>query len=1162
MDDKENTAPLQLGHVGYNLSLSPVKDARKSRSKSIGPGGLNTTPEAQRAFLDRGLNATVRGILPDKEDAERKAARRKSMANRRVSFAPEATLHTWDVIEYMKDHTTSTQDQDATRNTTPGFTVPDAHDSPSSQLNSDDDVSMSGMSEDSGESASGEEEDNSEGEDDDTGTSMSLVTDGDTTQGSAMTANSSTSSSLDRNLRMAAEMAGTRGIEYDEYGDMSMEMVGEEVTNAFQPWAEQVDDERRGSAAFDQENMNPFVSHKLAPISETAAEDEDMSMDVTRAVGGILSANSMQMQSSPFAEVPMDLTQAIGGIQSPHSQLRTSLKRDHTDMDDTQLAAVSPSTRSKRRRSLTRSPAVVTARHPLDSGVGDNNDTERWDETMEFTRAIGGINAATRFSDISFDGNEELSMELTTVLGGIRGQHAVQSPRQALPNPSSPFRIEVDPTMTHAVEQDQLAAAEIGAQSPTPRAKATLSERRSSARSRRSSAADVHGAVQSSPSQRRVSRRISARSFAERSPVAQSAQESQPEPSTPVSAPRSRSKTQTPQSQRRTRSASKSPRPKAHSPISEPPPQDITPKQQMSEHAADTTPIAPTTEQRSIFDTIKLMITPRKESLKAVTPKKAAASPSRRPRSALKSAQRQQVVPAQTAVHTLNDDVAQLAVQDERKAHIHLQQFLDEAGIRFMDLTTSKRRLTTATTPSRLRKMTDVHDEPGDMTITLDDAIVAAACTEPELELFKHACHELKRYIDEGRIDIKALEAETFENTPLLIQAYMAADKDERTTIDAHMRDIKTNARLRSKEMWYGWRSNLVDDLMKALQTIAEDLIADDELLRQKEDLLSNALPPLLEQRTQKQGQAEQLLAMADKTRPEEQEELQAARERLQSIDTVLEERRRLVTELQDQLDAQNKRHAELDETRDECLKTIQSLDSAKASNAAVSEEQVAKLEGALLKLEDDYEWSIKSASVDPCVVTMSYKTQLELFFHPLAFHKVSNQQPTANAPIGLKCISKEPLCTIQRFFVQLLQAHLHSIVQQSTQIADMLTLVASTWDIALQLIETERLLAIEGPVEIRIQNDECLIIDSTLLLPAVRTKLRASFKVQIAFEDSQCETLHEPAVVVVYGQAYNEKSMSEFLRSHTESGFESWSSAVQQLRRKLVQQGPKSSPS
>lgn len=30
------------------------------------------------------------------------------IANRRVSFAPEATLHTWDVIEYLRDGNTTT----------------------------------------------------------------------------------------------------------------------------------------------------------------------------------------------------------------------------------------------------------------------------------------------------------------------------------------------------------------------------------------------------------------------------------------------------------------------------------------------------------------------------------------------------------------------------------------------------------------------------------------------------------------------------------------------------------------------------------------------------------------------------------------------------------------------------------------------------------------------------------------------------------------------------------------------------------------------------------------------------------------------------------------------------------------------------------------------
>lgn len=44
----------------------------------------------------------------EREERERRDARRKSLANRRVSFAAEATLHTFHEIEYMQDSTTST----------------------------------------------------------------------------------------------------------------------------------------------------------------------------------------------------------------------------------------------------------------------------------------------------------------------------------------------------------------------------------------------------------------------------------------------------------------------------------------------------------------------------------------------------------------------------------------------------------------------------------------------------------------------------------------------------------------------------------------------------------------------------------------------------------------------------------------------------------------------------------------------------------------------------------------------------------------------------------------------------------------------------------------------------------------------------------------------
>ncbi|KAK3076192.1 hypothetical protein LTS18_013659, partial [Coniosporium uncinatum] len=115
--DKENIAEgmLTVGTLKAP-TLSPKKSGMRSRSQSIGPGGLNV-PLKEDAGNRRksAFTPTVKSILPSKEDeAKRREARRKSLANRRVSFAPEATLHTWDVIEYMRDATTSSASSEAT----------------------------------------------------------------------------------------------------------------------------------------------------------------------------------------------------------------------------------------------------------------------------------------------------------------------------------------------------------------------------------------------------------------------------------------------------------------------------------------------------------------------------------------------------------------------------------------------------------------------------------------------------------------------------------------------------------------------------------------------------------------------------------------------------------------------------------------------------------------------------------------------------------------------------------------------------------------------------------------------------------------------------------------------------------------------------------------
>ena len=195
---------------------------------------------------------------------------------------------------------------------------------------------------------------------------------------------SSTSSSgrLEAALRQAARQAGTQGIEYDENGDITMEMADDEVTAAFKPWLKKgknvMENVGDPSAFLDQENQNPFSPAFKASFRRDSRDIE--------------------------AEKTMDFTQATGTILAPREQ--------H------QAASV-----QGRRKPGATAMQRSSANHRRSSG----NESAFGDETMELTTVIGGIQeagpvlgsrgegAATR----STDEDEELTMEFTSVVGGV-----------------------------------------------------------------------------------------------------------------------------------------------------------------------------------------------------------------------------------------------------------------------------------------------------------------------------------------------------------------------------------------------------------------------------------------------------------------------------------------------------------------------------------------------------------------------------------------------------------------------------------------------------------------------------------------------------------------------------------------------------------------------
>lgn len=353
-------------------------------------------------------------------------------------------------------------------------------------------------SEDTGaHSVAGEDEaDHSSGSEDGFDAESTAMSMDDMTAQSAvsMQSDASTSSSasarLNEALRQAAREAGTQAID-EEDGEMSMAIADQEITGAFQPWIKkgqrQSFDWEDISARHDQENIDPSkpASDGVFPESDGMDEDEDMSMDVTNAVGRILDQSSGRRQSAVrrkssgqeanYGDETMEMTNMVGGI----AQMDTAIPSDN------------------------------------------NGDDEEM--TMEFTNVVGGVitnpqhGKAHSAEQEQPDSDDGMDMEMTGAIGGIlpsglenqnkaHGKMLMELETESGQLASSPFQENVRPSPAKSPAKSPLVlqVAAVASEDGSP----SLASVRSRP-TRRSSALGTQGTPQSATRPRSPSKKPS-----------------------------------------------------------------------------------------------------------------------------------------------------------------------------------------------------------------------------------------------------------------------------------------------------------------------------------------------------------------------------------------------------------------------------------------------------------------------------------------------------------------------------------------------------------------------------------------------------------------------------------------------------------------------------
>ncbi|KAK2594800.1 hypothetical protein QQS21_007487 [Conoideocrella luteorostrata] len=505
--------------------------------------------------------------------------------------------------------------------------------------------------------------------------------------------------------------------------------------------------------------------------------------------------------------------------------------------------------------------------------------------------------------------------------------------------------------------------------------------------------------------------------------------------------------------------------------------------------------------------------------------------------------------------HQYLDDSAEDSGHNMDDGRIHLQDFLSMTSIRFMELTTTKRRHTIA--PQSLQDGSTV--DGGD-SMTLESCVVAGACTVPMLELYQHSCRELKNYIAEGRRIVKKIEAETLEDNPPLFREYISATPDVKALMDNQFKNVKTHARLLSKAMWYEWRAKLQEGLKEGLLKVSEDMREDEIMLKEREDLLVAVLPNAVVQFEALEEETRNLEEVANELADCDPSELQGARDELTALDADMKEKKIQIAELRQRLGSSAATAEDLTLKKQDLQSKIQQSEKIREACRGWTSSEVEELKARVDAIEKQYGWAVTSLS--GTILSMAYEREIEIVFDVASFQPHQHNSRIDLWYIGDKNDAGGSKTAEKEFFLQRIRDHVRALPQNRTKILDLLNIVRTAWDKARFVISQISTINVTFPTNVAKTSDTSVAVTSSLLLTALRTRVETTLHLHGQSIPQGIDIGISTQVKVVYGEHFNVGKVGEFLATKIGDRIgvkqEGWSDILVELQKRLIARGKK----
>jgi kinetochore protein Spc7/SPC105 len=166
--------------------------------------------------------------------------------------------------------------------------------------------------------------------------------------------------------------------------------------------------------------------------------------------------------------------------------------------------------------------------------------------------------------------------------------------------------------------------------------------------------------------------------------------------------------------------------------------------------------------------------------------------------------------------------------------------------------------------------------------------------------------------------------------------------------MDNQFRNVKTHTRLLSKATWYEWRMKLLEGLKDGLDRHMEEMKVDDSLLSKHEALLNNAVPALATKHSSLKEEATRLQQLADELENCDQDELQSARSKLSSIEEEIAAKKKMLEELQYEVQDKTDTIETGTELKAEFTAQIQEAERVKEECRGWSAKEIRELKGTV----------------------------------------------------------------------------------------------------------------------------------------------------------------------------------------------------------------------